>query len=146
LNDRPRANRAFARRVLWLALLGYWAAMFIGTHLPVSSLPESIPITTHDRWLHFLAFAGLAMLLAFVMRSHSNGLRMRHAALVILICMIYASVDEWTQGAIQGREPSLSDLISDFWGAMTGIGLVWLGQWAITIWTAAPRRSLRQDS
>jgi hypothetical protein len=54
-------------RIASVCLIGYWLALFVGTHLP-ARIPD-MPGANDDKILHVIAFAGLSFLLSL---GHSD--------------------------------------------------------------------------
>ena len=106
------------RRVVWIALVGYWICLSTVTHLPPSKLPD-----THikDTYEHFTAFALLAVLLCAALSSKDWTIA-RVAGMSFAIAAAYGAVDEWTQ-PIFGRTCALSDWFADATGAATAVAL-----------------------
>ena len=100
-------------RLAVCVLIGYWSAIFIGTHLPAS-----IRITpdVNDKLKHYGAFAGLTLLMCYCTTSNNTVKRFGTIAVVILI---YAMVDEWTQRFVPRRVPSVADFLADAAGMLT---------------------------
>jgi VanZ family protein len=99
-------------------LVTYWIAIFIGTHLPSSSLPR---MGGSDKILHFGAFGGLAFLVAWALPTR-EGKTLQRALLTLGLIIGYALIDELTQKLIPGRTCSLGDFIADSMGAFMGLG------------------------
>jgi VanZ family protein len=74
-------------------LLVYWAALAVGTHVPMSGHGTA---SYNDKLLHLGAYAGLAFLLccAWAVR---RPLGVRAAAAIWGICAVYAALDEMLQ-------------------------------------------------
>lgn len=105
-----------ALRIASVCLILYWLAIFIGTHIPGSSVPK----LGNDKILHFGAFGGLAFLVAWALptregRAHIQGL------ITLGLIVGYAMIDELTQYFIPGRNCSLGDFIADAIGAVIGL-------------------------
>jgi len=98
-----------------VVLLCFWTAMAIGTHLP-TTLDFSPDIS--DKVKHFSAFFGLATLLCYV--TTSSKLVGRFAA-ILLVCSLYAAIDEWTQQYVAGRVCDVWDFVADVAGATSAI-------------------------
>lgn len=103
-------------RLATLCLATYWAAIFVGTHLPKEALAE-IPRFS-DKTYHAIAFTGLAFLLAWSLPSKS---RMQHLGLVAAIGLVYAAIDELTQKLIPGRSCEFYDFVADAFGICLGL-------------------------
>lgn len=74
---------------------------------------------------HFTAYMGIGIMTAAAMRTYSIKLRYK-LIIPAVIGLIYASTDEIHQGFIPGRSPQVSDVLLDFCGVLTGIGIVTL--------------------
>ena len=105
------------RMGLAIAVAGYWLALFIGTHIP--RIPKALEMPGSDKWQHFVAYAGLAFLLA-AWRSFGKPLTWKLALGVAAIVIGYGIVDELTQIPV-GRDAEFNDWLADSVG--TGIGL-----------------------
>jgi len=110
---------------LWqLALVAYWLAIFVGTHVPGDFLPE--PSDGWDKVVHFSAYAALAVLVATTWQLAAGQLMFRHLRAAWIVIAIYGALDEWTQSFV-GRDASVYDWLFDIAGAATGLALfVWL--------------------
>lgn len=104
-------------RLASLCLLIYWVAIFVGTHLPSSSMPH---VHLSDKLLHLGAYTGLAFLVAWAIPTRPNRYG-RHALIVFCLVLAYGCVDELTQSLVPGRSSSLLDLTADATGAALGI-------------------------
>ena len=108
----------FGFRLAPIILLVYWILIFTGTHLPGSEVKS---IEVHDKVLHFGAFAGLAFLLAWYLPRRIG--RTPGVVIAAGIAVVYAVLDEWTQGFIAHRTPSAGDLVADALGTMCGLSV-----------------------
>jgi len=103
-------------RVLTMIMLaGYWAAIFVGTHLPMTlgGLPG-----VNDKMLHLGAYAGLGFLLSAALTTY--GLRRGTLYITLLVGATYGCFDEVTQMFIQGRSTEVTDWAADVLGAGAG--------------------------
>lgn len=122
LDQRIRLSRP---RIVLAMLAGYWGAMFIATHLPVSWMlgegaTEALSLSEGgDKPIHFLAYAGLGFLLMTFFAVKWDVSARRYAA-VALVCCVYAAVDELTQIPV-GRTADWWDFSADVLGC--GFGL-----------------------
>ena len=74
---------------------------------------------------HFTAYLILALLVQNALRqSGQRGLR--KFGLTMLICVLYASSDEFHQMFVAGRGPQVSDVFIDSAGAAVGVGIYYL--------------------
>lgn len=126
LSGQEKAAKAWKKATLsWgntlrlasFCLLAYWVLIFIGTHLPVASMPN---ISGNDKLLHFGAFGGLAFLVAWALPTR-EGKALQRGLWTLAIIIGYAMADELTQKLIPGRTCSLGDFIADSIGAMMGL-------------------------
>jgi VanZ family protein len=96
------------------------AAIFFASSLP--TVPKIVRDTS-DLLLHFLAYAGLALL---VIRAVASGRwdRLTRGSwwLAWLITAAYGATDEWHQAFVPGRFSSLADWIADALGAAVALG------------------------
>lgn len=95
----------------------YWLAIFIATHLP----SQSMPVVASDKLAHLVAFSGLGFLLTWAVSRTGRSVRWQ-AFRVLTIALVYASIDEWSQRFVAGRQPDLEDVLADVLGA--GVGLI----------------------
>lgn len=103
-------------RIATILLAAYWCLLFIATHIPKA---PSLHIQHIDKVFHFLAYAGLAFLLAWSLPTIPN-----HPILNILlaafISISYGVVDECLQIPV-GRTADILDWIADSVGAVSGL-------------------------
>ncbi len=97
-------------------LLLYWAALISGTHLPSNAVPQA-PVG--DKNLHFMAFFGLSVLLAWSWTTRRPFLP-AGALFALLVAVVYGAVDEITQAFIPGRFADVADWYNDAAGAVAG--------------------------
>lgn len=127
----------FGFRLAPIVLLVYWILIFTGTHLPGSELRS---IQVQDKVLHFGAFAGLAFLLAWSLPRRIGG-AIPGVAVAAAVALVYGAFDEWTQGFVARRVPSLGDLTADALGTVFGL-VIYSGLRAMLYGLLArPRRS-----
>jgi len=108
-----------ARRCTLVACVGYWIALFIGTHLPPSHVPE---LDVSDKVLHGGGFFVLASL--FWLALWAYGVQPRRRAILVLgVMVLYSALDEITQGPV-GRTPDLYDFLTDVLSALAAT-LLW---------------------
>jgi hypothetical protein len=110
-------------RRIFIVLLGlYWLALFLGTHVPVSL--QTGP--GGDKVLHFLAYSGLAFLMALAVGGSRP--TWRAFVLVLVATLAYGGFDEFSQ-LLVGRHCDFWDFVADSMG--TGLGL--FCYWVIVI-------------
>ncbi len=105
-------------RVVGLLLLVYWLVLFTLTHLPKVPLPELGKNT--DKYMHFIAYGGLAFLLA-ALCSIKWKVGFTLMLRVFLITALYGFLDELSQVPIPGRMGDINDWVADLLGALMGI-------------------------
>ena len=94
----------------------YWAALFVGTHVPASMSR----VHANDKLLHLGAYAGLAFLMVWVIAGTRP--RVRTVAASIAVVVTYGAVDELSQLLIPGRHGDPWDWFANVVG--TGFGLL----------------------
>ncbi len=104
-------------RLASIVLLAYWSLIFVGTHLPKSSLPN---LNASDKVYHCIAFMGLSFLLCWAIPSSRVSLG-KILVLAAVIAIGYAVIDEWTQQFIPGRTCDIWDLAADSVGTLLGL-------------------------
>ena len=107
-------KRGLRQRFSGIVLLGYWVALFIATHIPLTRMP--LPGQS-DKSAHFLAYAGLAILFCW-WSLHGE----RKWWSVFLILAAYAVVDELLQYPVN-RHPDVWDALADWVGVLAGIAV-----------------------
>lgn len=114
------ARKGRRARQVWL---GYWAAIFILTHLPVGEIHALRK--GGDKVIHYMLFGGLALLGGHRLWSERG--RATTAALMgwAGIYAVYGAVDEWSQGFV-GRTSSLFDWLFNMTGILTATILMLL--------------------
>lgn len=109
-------------RLYYLFLTLFWGYfIFFLSSLPGSSLP-SAKMDWEDMAVHFYLYFILALLLFLVLRSFlKDKVATRHLFFFsLVICALYGISDEYHQGFVLGRFPSLSDLSVDVIGSLVG--------------------------
>ena len=123
-SNSDQTKTSFATRVVLVMLCIYWAALFYGTHTKV---PEGLLPGNSDKFIHFWAYAGLAILLMSL--SVTRG---AHSWLNVLIAWfilaLYGVFDELTQ-LLVNRNADIFDWVFDVTGAAMGLALVTLTVW-----------------
>ncbi len=106
----------FGIRLAPILLAIYWILIFTGTHLPTVPMPS---IKYLDKVQHFVAFSGLAFLLAWSIPTSGRDPRTK-MIFAFLISVCYGMFDELTQQFV-GRNTELADFVADCCGALTGV-------------------------
>lgn len=110
-------NSHKARTLLVLAATAvYWLVIFVGTHFPGSVVHAS---GHQDKFLHFGAFLGLALLLCLCL-ARFGSLRLWHYAGVIGAIAGYGIIDELTQTLATNRTADPLDWLADMSGSILG--------------------------
>lgn len=114
------------------ALVLYWPAIFIATHIP--TIPQWVgKIPLSDKILHFSAYFMLPFLLWYAF-SPTKKVSWRRPAVWLILAVIvwYGAIDEWLQGYV-GRSPDVLDFAANLCGAVTGFIILSI----IEFWPAA---------
>lgn len=106
-------------RIAFVVLLAYWLLIFVGTHIPATSLPS---LDGADKLYHFLAFGGLAFLLCWAIPSGYWPLS-RSLLIAAAVAFAYAIVDELTQQLVPGRSCDIWDMGADSVGILLGLAV-----------------------
>lgn len=107
-------------RVTQIALIVYWLAMFVGTHVHIPSESELMPLEIYgDKILHFTAFAGLGFLLA-AYRWQRAALTLSSHVKMFSILALYGAADELTQIPV-GRTADWMDWVAGILGSALGL-------------------------
>ena len=120
-----RLSRRF--QIAAVILLIYWGTIFVGTHVPGSMLGEP---NFWDKALHFLAYAGLAFLLACVRGYRSPPTLRTYLGLLALVAL-YGVVDELLQLVVPNRYADIKDWCADMLGAIAGLATYAAGRFIV---------------
>ncbi|MGE0758350.1 MAG: VanZ family protein [Pirellulaceae bacterium] len=116
-----------------LALVAYWASMFVGTHLPNPGLDR---LSVSDKTLHFSGYFGLGLLLSWVLLKFRPSIAGMLTTMVIV--GVYGMADELTQELVPSRTADAWDWAADVGGGMMGMSVylaaVGLGCVASRMW------------
>ena len=107
---------------LVLASLTHWPSLSV-VDIPMRTADDPMLLVQHDKPIHMLVFAGLAVLLILAKpfgRQRSPRFNLLSA---IGVAMAYAILDETTQGFAADRTVSSSDLLANLLG-IVGVGLL----------------------
>jgi VanZ family protein len=121
LIDSSKLKTAFQ-----VLLIGYWATLLIGTHLPPKT--PFLPSEAHnlDKLYHLVAYALLAGLFATTWQLSAGTLNIAHLVWVWIAVVVWAAIDEITQIAFN-RDCSFWDWTADAIGAAIALlAFVWL--------------------
>ncbi len=124
------------QKLVLAALLLYWPAIFIGTHIP--QIPRWIgQVAVSDKVMHFVAYFFLSFLLWFAVNPNKKVHWRKPAVWVILFAVVwYGVIDEWLQMYV-GRNTDVRDFFADLAGAITGLMiLTFVNFWPASLITA----------
>jgi VanZ family protein len=108
-------------RLAQVLLFGYWAALFIATHVPVS-VPQ-VAGRHSDKVVHVAAYAVLSCLIAITWQLSAGGcLGGRHYRRIGIVLALYAAFDEATQ-LLVGRDGNWPDWLADVMGIALGLAI-----------------------
>jgi VanZ family protein len=93
----------------------YWLGMFVGTHYPT---PPHTPLGNVDKWMHFSAYLGLALLLS-IATAVRRPVSLAIGLAIVLLLAGYGVFDELTQ-PLFGRDCELLDWCADVAGILIG--------------------------
>ena len=108
---------------VYIPLIIYWILLLIGTTLPAPDVPS---LGVGDKFTHFGAFFGLAILLSFTLHYQNKNLLLKKYFLTatLIIASFYGFLDELHQKFIPGRSSEFLDWFADSLGAAAGIVFV----------------------
>lgn len=112
--------------LVFLPLAVYWIALFIGTSIPIESVPAIFEF--HDKLEHSAAYFGLSVLLnlSFIFQDKYPLLKMKHNLFTFSAAVLYGIIDELHQMLIPGRSCEIYDFISDLIGILLGIFVLYM--------------------
>ena len=110
----------FGFRLAIVVLAAYWLCIFVGTHLPNMGEIVDLRFEVNDKVKHFSAFFLLGGLLCYVTNSPRW---LKRFAIIGVVGMTYAAIDEITQNFIPGRYPDVLDFVADAAGLWTAIAI-----------------------
>lgn len=124
-----RLNSLFQKSSFRIAILiSYWILGFVVTHIPLRHTGEVL-IPNLDKVAHFILYGGLGFLMALWIGTGKSTLSA--AMFAMIICVIYAFLDEGLQYFIPTRNASFLDWLADVLGAFFGVVLYILLRQAI---------------
>lgn len=142
--SRSPFDRTLLKRIATPATVGYWLALYIGTHIPNPRVLDELHVS--DKTLHFSAYFGLYLLLAIRIRIiHESWPTVRQTIALFLMTCLYSAFDESTQGLpMINRHPDVMDAVADCTGVIAAILAVRLIAWGEKrIWSPAHTESTR---
>jgi VanZ family protein len=136
--DRQGGVVAKRSRAIGIALLVYWCAMFLATHIKLPKV-KSAPQNT-DKLVHLAMYAGFAFLLSLWLSTRTTVTR-RSSGFVLGAAILYAVLDELLQILTPTRTAQVWDFVMDVLGALLGLGMFWLFHRRFpSLWSGAGRR------
>ncbi|MHC4455632.1 MAG: VanZ family protein [Planctomycetota bacterium] len=109
-------------KVTVILLLFYWPAIFILSHVPLTTVPPWVlKVGISDKVLHYLGYLVLVFLLWCAI-SPDRKVSWRKATVwwVLFVVVWYGVCDEWLQSYV-GRSPNVMDFVADLAGALTAL-------------------------
>jgi VanZ family protein len=104
------------------ALLTYWPALFIVTHIPVPEIARKSGMS--DKAMHFLAYLVLVCLVWLAISPYKRVNWMKVKCWVVLAVIVwYGAIDEWLQARV-GRNADVHDFYADLLGGICGLLLL----------------------
>lgn len=115
----------------WWPVLAWAGVILVATSVPPPAsiwTPGGLP---WDKVVHFALYAGLGVTLGRALWV--SGRRTPRAVWLSLVAgLLFGALDEWHQGALLARDPSLADWLADAGGVALGLAAYlwprWLGE------------------
>lgn len=106
---------------LWFPCVVYFGIVSWLSHLPAQDELPFFPFQNFDKFLHFLEYFFFGLLLARAFYGQHRLLRLKYRWFVgvIISVIFFASLDEWHQSFVPGREMSFWDGVFDTFGVIT---------------------------
>ena len=106
--------------LVYIPLIIYWSLLLMGTSLPAPDVPS---FGIGDKFTHFGAYFGLAVLLSFTFHYQNKYLFLKKYFLTstLVVVTVYGLLDEFHQSFIPGRSSEFFDWVADVIGAAAGI-------------------------
>jgi len=123
-----------ATRASWLRGVWLWGppALYALAIFGLSSLsaPPAPPPQFTDKHVHFLVFAGLAVVLVRALaKGHWSDVTIAIGMQATVLAIVYGATDEWHQSFVPGRVADLLDLAADAMGVVAAVGLLCAAAW-----------------
>lgn len=108
----------------WLPVLTWMALIFLGSSVPSARVSENgtLDFLAH-KVVHLFEYAVLFLLIYRAVSQGKSDFNKREIVLVVFLVTFYGASDEFHQGFIPGREPRLRDVLIDFLGGLSGVGI-----------------------
>jgi VanZ family protein len=113
-------------KLVFIPLIIYWIALFIGTSIPIESVPSIFEF--HDKLEHTTAYFGLSVLLnlSIIFQEKYPKMKSKHNLVTLGAVVVYGIADELHQMLIPGRSCEILDFVSDLLGILLGILTVYV--------------------
>lgn len=107
--------------VLWALII------FVSSSIPSRNLPK-FAFLIPDEAFHFVIYFVFCALTdrAIKFQAHIKFLSRNHLLLSLCLTVVYGLIDEAHQYFVPGRDANLIDLLTDFLGAATYVGIAWV--------------------
>ena len=117
-----------------IALLVYWPAIFILTHLAPGKIPQIVFVFgISDKMMHFVGYLGLFFLLWFALCPDKKVNFTEIGTWSVLAALVvYGAIDEWLQ-FFTHRSPDAMDFVANMVGVLTAMVLLMI----FSFWSAA---------
>jgi len=120
------------QKITIVILVLYWIALAVAAHMKIPQVVYEAQVS--DKWLHFLAYLGLAFLLWYSVRPDGKvSWRSRLVWLIFLASAAYGGLDELLQPYV-GRTKDLGDFLANVAGTSTGLVMFTF----LAFWQALP--------
>ena len=131
----------FDKRIFWTLKTSSNLSRFLLHHLPaiayaaliyyISSMthanPPSLGLSWEDKIYHCGEYALFSFFTYIALKYYSSGWVKKHIfVLVVLIACLFAATDEFHQMYVPGRSATLSDMFSDWLGAILTQLAIWM--------------------
>jgi VanZ family protein len=107
--------------VLFIPLLVYWLALFVGTSIPSDHLSLGLEIS--DKLKHLFAYLFLAFLLSLNLHFQNRWEKLSNLAFIysFIICILYGAFDEIHQLIVPNRSAEFLDWLANALGSILGV-------------------------
>lgn len=112
-------------RFRFILLVTYWILGFVATHMPLRDSGEVL-IPNLDKIAHFVLYLFLSLLMAFWLGTRRN--TRLTIQLTVLVCFLYAILDEGGQVLVPSRHASVYDFLADCAGVLCGVVIYGIGR------------------
>lgn len=130
-----------SRKFTWI-WLGYWAVLFVATHVPLGGM--NLQVSGGDKLLHFVFFFVLALLGGRAALQRGQRLSRSWPLIWFGVYALYGAADELLQ-SLARRTPSIGDWVADSSGALAGLLVVYLNRRAFSSGTGEASDDLEVD-